>query len=144
MRQLILSLSFAATSLGGCVGGEVAYSATAAYEPDLVYVAPGVSVIADYDEPVFYTDNFYWRFYGGTWYRSPWYDRGWIYATPPSVIARIDRPYGYRYYWPQGYVARRDHRHHDQGHPRPVDHRGPGGHQPSGGNQPPTVRDHRR
>ena len=108
MRRLILLLLLAAASLAGCAGTEVGYRGTIStgYNPDLVYAAPGVQVIADYNEPIFYADNFYWRYYNDRWFRSPRYDRGWSYATPPRVIARIDNPYRYRYYRPQGYVVR--------------------------------------
>ena len=80
-----------------------------AYGPDLVYAAPGVQVIADYDEPIFYSDGSYWRYYGNTWYRSPRYSGGWAYATPPAAVLHIDRPYAYAHYRPsgwQGHAAR--------------------------------------
>jgi len=100
-------------ALAGCtatVSGE-AYGPSygPGYGPDLVAVSPGVSVIADYDEPIFYNDGFYWRYYGGGWYRSPYYTGGWAYARPPAAILRIDRPYTYRHYRPpgwHGYAAR--------------------------------------
>jgi len=83
-------------------GGEV-YAST----PDLVTVSPGVQVVADYDEPVFYSDGFYWRFYDNGWYRSNNYATGWYYyERPPVAVLRIDRPYAYAHYRPTGYVAR--------------------------------------
>ena len=109
MRRIIL-LGLVSAALGGCyTNGEVAYSGgvtATAVAPDLVYAAPGVQVIADYDEPIFYSDNFYWRYYGGTWYRSSWYTGGWVYASPPRAIVSINRPYAYVHYRPHGYVAR--------------------------------------
>jgi hypothetical protein len=61
------------------------YAAT----PDLVTVSPGVQVVADYDEPVFYNDGFYWRYYDGGWYCSSNYATGWFFVdAPPVVIAR--------------------------------------------------------
>jgi hypothetical protein len=75
--------------------------------PDLVTVSPGIQVVADYDEPVFYTDGFYWRFYNNGWYRSNNYATGWYYyERPPVAVLRIDRPYAYVRYRPQGYVVR--------------------------------------
>ena len=75
-----------------------------AYTPDLVTVSPGVSVIAGYNEPVFYSNNYYWRYANNGWYRSPYYNRGWVYATPPYAVSRIDRPWTYRNYRaPYGY-----------------------------------------
>ena len=37
-------------------------------------------MIADYNEPIFYSDGYYWRNNGGTWYRSSYYTGGWVYA----------------------------------------------------------------
>src|SRR5262245_44953360 len=103
IRSLLGATLVAAALCGaGCyatVSGE-------AYGPDLVTVSPGVQVIADYDEPIFYTDGFYWRYYGGVWYRSTVYTGGWVYARPPVAVLRIDRPYGYAHYRPAGYVGR--------------------------------------
>ncbi|HEY4240954.1 MAG TPA: hypothetical protein VGM88_14120 [Kofleriaceae bacterium] len=102
--------------LGACYAAvepqPVAVTATADADvdmstPDLVEAAPGVQVVADYDEPIFYSDGFYWRNYNGGWYRSTWYGGGWGYwSAPPMAIVRIDRPYAYAHYRPVGYVAR--------------------------------------
>jgi hypothetical protein len=103
IRSLLKATLVAAALFGaGCyatVSGE-------AYGPDLVTVSPGVQVIADYDEPIFYSDGLYWRYYGGVWYRSNVYNGGWVYAQPPAAVLRIDRPYGYAHYRPAGYVGR--------------------------------------
>lgn len=160
MRGIILTAVLGAAALTGCyteaevgtstypapaAGGEV-YATT----PDLVTVQPGVQVVADYDEPVFYTDNFYWRYYNGYWYRSSNYSSGWFYvAAPPVVIARIDRPYAYAHYRPAGYVARRNVRYapaqpivRDHRAPAPVV-RGPAPPVVRGPAPAPVVRDHR-
>jgi hypothetical protein len=118
MRASLLSAVLAVAALGGCyTSGEVGYRATYAGPsadvyvgtPDLVTVSPGVQVVADYDEPVFYTDGFYWRFYNGGWYRSNNYATGWFYIDrPPVTVLRIDRPYAYAHYRPRGYVSRRN------------------------------------
>jgi len=139
MRGPILSAVLFVAALGGCYS-EVGYSAgvNAGYStgapvasgdayvatPDLVAVSPGVQVVADYDEPVFFTDGFYWRFYDGYWYRSNNYATGWYYyERPPEVVLRIDRPYAYAHYRPAGYVARNRPRYQ----PAPIvrDHRQP-------------------
>jgi hypothetical protein len=119
MRGIILSAVLGAAALGGCYAtGDVGYSATYASSPapdgyaatpDLVTVQPGVQVVADYDEPVFFVDGFYWRFYDNYWYRSNNYYSGWyFYERPPVAVLRIDRPYAYTRYRPSGYVARRN------------------------------------
>lgn len=119
MRRItLLLLVSAVAATGGCYGtGEVAYGGTVTattVAPDLVYAGPGVQVVADYDYPVFYADNYYWRYDNGYWFRSNYYTGGWITARPPGAVLRIDRPYAYRHYRPRGYVSRRpvvrDHR----------------------------------
>ena len=78
-------------------------------EPELVEVdsAPGVQVVYDTDVPVFYTDNFYWRFDGGTWYRSSVHTGGWaVYNDPPERIRHINRPTQYAHYRPATYTPR--------------------------------------
>jgi hypothetical protein len=156
MRGIILSAALGATALTGCyTTGEVGVSATYATPnanadvyattPDLVSVGPGVQVVADYDEPVFYTDGFYWRYNNGYWYRSSNYASGWFYVSaPPVVIARIDRPYAYAHYRPSGYVSRRNVRYAP---PQPIvrDHRtvAPAARPPAYAPQGAVVRDHR-
>jgi hypothetical protein len=105
-------------ALSGCyasgdVGASATYTTPApsgevyASTPDLVTVSPDVQVVADYDEPVFFSSGFYWRFYDGGWYRSNNYASGWsYYERPPVAVLRIDRPYTYAHYRPAGYVAR--------------------------------------
>lgn len=173
MRGIILSAALGVAALSGCyTSGTVGYSAGysgSAYvsTPDLVTVSPGVQVVADYDEPVFYTDGFYWRFYNNGWYRSDNYSTGWYYyERPPVAVLRIDRPYAYVRYRPHGYVARnrgryrpaapivRDHRSYrpepvirerrDTYRAAPVVRQPPPARQPSAAPAPaPVVRDHR-
>lgn len=129
MHRIILpALAALALSAGGCFG-EARYGygggvTVTASTPDLVTVGPGVSVIADYDEPIFYSNGYYWWNYGDGWYRSSSYTGGWVYASPPSAVISIRQPYAYRHYRPGHYVARN----------RPV---------PIHRIQRPVVRDHR-
>lgn len=125
MRRTILPALVSVALLSGCLaGGQLQYRATVS-TPDLVTVSPGIQVIADYDEPIFYTGGFYWRHYDNVWYRSNAYTGGWSYVdSPPVTIARIERPTIYAHYRPSGYVARN----------RPV---------PARQLRQPDVRDHR-
>ncbi len=123
----ILSLVFVSVVATGCyattggygttayVGPNVAVTATT-IEPDLVYVSPGVQVIADFDEPIFYADGFYWRETGGVWYSSRYHTHGWAYAAPPRTIISIGDRRSYSHYRPSGYTPRatvRDNRGYD-------------------------------
>ena len=38
--------------------------------PPLVEVQPGISVVQDYDEEIFFTGGYYWVMRDGNWYRS--------------------------------------------------------------------------
>jgi hypothetical protein len=109
MHRFTLHTVLTAALAAGCAGS-VGYSAdvsSAGYGPDLVYVGPGVQVIADYDEPIFYSDSFYWRWDGGTWYRSSSYNAGWVvYSSPPQAIVRIEQPRQYVHYRPEGWHPR--------------------------------------
>jgi hypothetical protein len=135
--MILAGLLSAAT---GCLGtATVSGSSSGGYyaQPDLVEIEPGVQVIVDYDEPVFYSDNYYWRQDGGVWYRSSYHNRGWVSAQPPTYVARISSPGRYRHYRPAGYQPGvRDHR----------DNRGYNNNNNGNYNPPPqgpTVRDHR-
>lgn len=138
MIRTLLTISFAALMAAGCyTEGRVGYSyGYVATSPDLVYVSPGVYVVAGHDEPVFYADNGYWRYHGGVWYRSRTYRGGWVTTTHvPVAVRRIDRPATYVHYRGRARFAHvRDHRRVERParveHRRPIarDHRG---HRPS-------------
>jgi hypothetical protein len=102
MRNAISSLLFVVAVGGfaaGCTAsGSARYSASATM-PSLVYIGPGVQVIEDYNEPVFYSSNVYWRYNGGIWYQSRTYTGGWVrVTTPPAAIVRIQQPSMYVHY----------------------------------------------
>jgi hypothetical protein len=80
---LVLTVGLAQL-VSGCVahagfGGEVVVD-----EPSVVYVAPGVWVVENHNAAVFYSDGYYWQRNGSVWYRSSYYDDGFI-----QVNARI-------------------------------------------------------
>ena len=133
MRKLFFALLLGSAACAG--SGTVGYTASGTYaadtDIDMAYVAPGVQVIADYDEPVFYTDGFYWRYYGDTWYRSNTWTGGWVHYNAPRSLLRVERPHTYVRYRPNGYVARRPARVYRDRYRSDRDRR-------------PQVRDHRR
>ena len=102
MQKVLGSLLFvlvAGAAATACTAtGSARYSASATM-PTMVYVSPGVQVIEDYDEPVFYSSNVYWRYNGGVWYQSRAYTGGWVrVSTPPAAIVRIQQPAMYVHY----------------------------------------------
>jgi hypothetical protein len=101
--------------------------------PPLVVVRPGVQVVRDYDEEVFYTGGWYWVRHGGGWYRARDWRGGWVVAEPryvPRTIVGMP-PGHYRRFQgrPHRFRAERHHVEHDHRRPparadfRP-DHRG--------------------
>jgi hypothetical protein len=68
--------------------------------PPLVVVQPGVSVVSDMDDEVFYADGYYWARQDRAWYRSRDHRRGWVVVEDRYVPAPIVRspPGHYRRY----------------------------------------------
>jgi hypothetical protein len=96
--SLLRSVLFVALA-GGCVGSGQFTVASDVAAPDLVVISPGVQVIADLDEPIFYSGNYYWRNQGGFWYRSTSHTRGWARVeVAPVEIRTIERPSAYVHY----------------------------------------------
>lgn len=114
MRLLLSTLVLGALATGcyASAGTHVGYSGTVTATtvgPDLVYVSPGVQVIADYNEPIFYSNGYYWRETSGVWYRSSYHTGGWIYAAPPRAVVSIGNRGHYRHYRPSGWRPRHNH-----------------------------------
>jgi hypothetical protein len=80
--------------------GVSSYGGYAYADPDLAYVGPDVYAVANYGRPVFYSNNYYWLYDNGLWYRSAYYTGGWARAYPPTAVLRIERPWTYRNYRP--------------------------------------------
>src|SRR6185503_18016444 len=94
---------FVAASLAGCTGtGDVEYAGEVhVTSPELVYVSPGVQVVADADEPIFYAHGDYWLYRDGYWMRSNDYQRGYVrveYTYVPQEVRVIERPQIYVQY----------------------------------------------
>jgi hypothetical protein len=107
-------------------------------------ISPGVQVIADYDEPIFYSDNYYWRTDGGVWYRSSNYQRGWVrYEAAPAAVISIQQPSAYIHYHGEAHAnPRREQREPAPPPPEVRDHR-EAMPPPPPPPAPPVVRDHR-
>jgi hypothetical protein len=55
----------------------------------LVVVEPGVQVVEDYGEEVFFVDGWYWLRTDGRWYRSRHHTGGWAFVEPRYVPGRL-------------------------------------------------------
>ncbi len=72
--------------------------------PQLVVVQPGIRVVPDVEEEVFYTNGWYYCRHDGGWYRSHDHRGGWVFVEPrrvPPGLARIP-PGQYRRWHPRG------------------------------------------
>jgi hypothetical protein len=88
--------------------------------PPLVEVEPGVRVVQDFDEEVFFIGGYYWVQRDGNWYRARDHRGTWRYvrhARLPVVLIRQE-PGRYRHWqhderraWPDARYAKRDARH---------------------------------
>jgi len=107
MRQHIQSIVIAASlaAMQGCYT-DAAYPEYADDGTgDLVEISPGVEVLADWNEPIFFADDFYWVFRGGFWFRSGWYGGGWArWDNVPPHVRGIAHPESYAHYRPEGVV----------------------------------------
>ena len=115
MKLSSLSAFLLAAGLAGCAGtGEVEYGgAVNVSSPDLVEVEPGVQVIADADEPIFYSDGYYWEYRDGFWLRSNYYNNGFARVDinyVPVHVRTINNPRAYVHY----------RRHEGRGYARPA------------------------
>jgi hypothetical protein len=54
--------------------------------------APGVYVAPDVSVDLFFWNGWWWRPWGGHWYRSRYYDRGWVYyrSGVPTFYHRVN------------------------------------------------------
>lgn len=122
-RSLWFVVAIAAGVPACMASGSARYSASAtATMPTMVSISPGVQVIEDYDEPVFYSSDAYWRYDGGVWYQSHTYTGGWArVSVAPAAIVSIQQPSMYVHYHASASVgahAASDERHerHDDDH----------------------------
>ena len=82
-------------TLGVQAGPPIAYGG----QPEMVvlpgtnvYVAPGVAT------DLYFADGYWWRPYGGGWYRSAYYDRGWgPYSGVPGWYRGVPNNWRYNY-----------------------------------------------
>jgi hypothetical protein len=106
IKTLVFILS---ASLAACAGqAEVRYSGNAS-TPELVTMEsdPSVMIVANSEEPVFYSENTYWLYRNQRWYRSSSHRGGWHEADRPSEhVRRIERPTAYVHVRPQSNATR--------------------------------------
>ncbi len=103
---MLKTLAFVLTAGLAACAGHAHVSATAPM-PSMVAISPGsdVNVVADSNEPVFYTDNTFWLYRDNTWFRSDDYRGGWARVeSVPDKLRRIDNPVAYVHFHGNGNV----------------------------------------
>lgn len=62
--------------------------------PPLVVVQPGVQVVEDFDDEVFFTDGWYWCRRDGRWFRTKDHRGGWVVVERGVPVALVKLPPG--------------------------------------------------
>ena len=68
--------------------------------PPLVVVSPGVRVVEDYDDEVFFVDGWYWCRRDAHWFRTRDYHGGWVVVERryvPATLVKVP-PGHYKHY----------------------------------------------
>jgi hypothetical protein len=107
-RYAFLAAALAATTISCAPHARVGVYADVPGPPALAFEAdpyfvplPGTYAYAvpNYDVDLYYSDGYYWRPWQGRWYRSSYYDRGWIsYSGVPRFYTSIPRDWRNDYY----------------------------------------------
>jgi hypothetical protein len=93
-----------------------------AVAPPLVLVTPGIQVVEDHDDEIFYVDGWYWMWWNDRWYRSRDHLGGWVFVERRVVPAHL-------FALPRGKYKHFKRQHgHGGGGGHPGGHGGHGGH----------------
>ena len=84
--------------------------------PPLVVVEPGVQVVEDHDEEIFFVDGWYWLRGEQAWYRSRDHRGHWVVVGPKMVPARLLKfPPGHYRHWKRVQAKGPNEGHHGKG-----------------------------
>jgi hypothetical protein len=117
MRTLALALAaaFGLPALARAQASVDIHFALPVVLPALVVVSPGVQVVPEVDEEVFFTDGYYWVRRDDRWYRSRVHTGGWVLVPGRAVPARLVKvPPGHYKRWKPAKHDRDEH--HDREH----------------------------
>lgn len=108
IRKLVLTLALAGLATPAHAGAHVWIQMNLpAVLPPLVVVQPGVQVVQDYGEEIFFSGGYYWVRRDGYWYRAADPRARWYYVRPAAVPVAIARmpPGHYRHWHGHGWRA---------------------------------------
>jgi len=118
MRKLAVTLALVALAAPAAASAQAHVSVRIglpAVLPPLVVVEPGVQVVQDLDEEIFFVDGNYWARRDGWWYRAHDHRARWTHVEPRWVPAALVRtPPGHYRHWRGEYRHpswRPEHRH---------------------------------
>jgi len=121
MRNFLLGIVVLALSsaVSGSAIAQVSVSVgvDVAPPPEIVFAAPpsvvvlpettGVYVVPDAEQDIYFWNGFWWRPWGGRWFRSRYYNRGWVdYRAAPEFYYEVD-PQWRRHYYDQSWYGHR-------------------------------------
>jgi hypothetical protein len=115
MKKLVLGMFFLVMMfvIPATTMAQIDISIGIALPPPIVFSAPpdvialpdttDVYAVPDADADLFFWNGAWWRLWEGRWYRSNYYDRGWVYYdSVPSFYFNVDpgwRGYYRSHYW---------------------------------------------
>lgn len=91
MRNLILCALVIVSAAPAPARAQVALDIRIGFAspPPLVVVSPGIQVVPDYEEEIFFVDGWYWLRRDALWYRTRDHRGGWIVVPPRAVPASL-------------------------------------------------------
>ena len=102
MRTLVLAALVAAALSPSAPRAQVAVDVRVGFPapPQLVVVQPGIQVVPDYDEEVFFSNGWYWLRRDESWYRTRDHRGGWVMVPRRAVpVALYRMPPGHYKHW---------------------------------------------
>ena len=102
MRRLILTFVFSVSTIPAIAHAQVAVDIRIGFPapPPLVVVSPGVQVVPDYGEEVFFVNGWYWLRRDEVWYRTRDHRGGWVVVPQRAVpVALVRLPPGKYKHW---------------------------------------------
>ncbi len=120
----VLACAWLVAAALGCAAGEAESGGDVRVSsPDLVAISPGIQVVSDADEPLFFADGYYWLYRDRAWYRSDSYRSGFARIDVnmvPGELRTIQQPQIYAHYRRnQGRIYARGRQMQQREQPRP-------------------------
>lgn len=102
MRTLLLAALVAAALSPSAPRAQVSVDVRIGFPapPPLVVVQPGIQVVPEYDEEVFFAEGWYWLRRDERWYRARDHRGGWVLVQRRAVpVALYGTPPGHYKHW---------------------------------------------